>query len=182
MVTSPRTDTRRGMSLAKGPALLIGTVLDAAGLYFLFKQHAFLPWSNFPSGHAPTTGNAFFGVFGVNGWTGMFTAVCGGLLLFGAAQHHLAKVMGAIVGVALAAAVVISLVQGNVLGMAATNVPTELGWAACAVILLLNLWAPRRTHTVTTTGPPVTERTLVDLGPPAASDDRETVVDPAADG
>ena len=160
MTTSSPTYTQRGVSLAKGPALVLGAVLEAAGLYFLYKQHTFLPWSNFPSGHAPVPGKVFFGIFGANGWTGMFTAVCGGLLLFGAAQHHLAKAMSAIVGVALGAAFVISLLQGNVLGMAAANVWTKVGWAVCAAILLLNVWSPRRSRTrsVGSSGTPAAER------------------------
>lgn len=153
---STTTEYRRtDVSLAKGPALVLGTVLLAAGLYFLYKENTFLPWSNFPNGHAPVQGKVFFGIFGVNGWTGMFTAVCGGLVLFGTAQHHLAKLMSAIVGLALGAAFVIALIQGNVLGMAAANTWTKAGWAVCAVILLLNVAMPRRRRVreVTTAAP-----------------------------
>ena len=71
----------------------------------------------------------FLGIFGANGWTGLFTAAAGGLLLFGAAQHLLAKTMSLIVGVALGAAAVIALISGNVLGLAAANSWTKIGWA-----------------------------------------------------
>lgn len=174
MATTTPTYTHKGVSLAKGPALVIGAILEAAGLYFLYKQHTFLPWSNFPSGNVAAPGKVFFGVFGANGWTGMFTAVCGGVLLFGAAQHYLAKAMSLIVGVALGAAFVISLIQGNVLGMAAANVWTKVGWAVCAAILLLNVLSPRRART-TTVAPsgPATERTRVDPAATSRGDDRE---------
>ena len=68
----------------------------------------------------------------------MLTAVAGGLLLFGAAQHLLAKTMSLIVGAALGAAAVIAAINGNVLGMAAANAWTEIAWGAAAAILLFN--------------------------------------------
>jgi hypothetical protein len=146
--TSNRTRTEKGVSLARGPALILGTILEVAGLYFLYKQHGFPKFSNFPNGDAPVQGKVFFGIFGVNGWTGLFTAAAGGLLLFGAAQHLLAKMMSLIVGVALGAAAVIGAISGNVLGLAASNSWTRLGWGVCAVILLFNTLVPRRTRTI----------------------------------
>ncbi len=145
---SATTRTEKGISLARVPALIIGTILTAAGLFFLYKAHTFPKFSNFPNGHAPADGKFFFGIFAANGWTGMFTAVAGALLLFGAAQHLLAKTMSLVVGIALGAAAVIAAVSGNVLGMASANRWTELGWAACAVILLFNTLVPRRRRTV----------------------------------
>lgn len=146
------TRTEKGMSLARGPALILGTILLAAGLYFLYKQHIFPKFStNFPSGDAPVNGKVF-GIFGANGWTGMLTAVAGGLLLFGAAQHLLAKTMSLIVGVALGAAAVIAAINGDVLGMAAANAWTEIAWGAAAAILLFNTIVPRRRRTVTDYG------------------------------
>ncbi|MBV9817772.1 MAG: hypothetical protein JOZ07_05415 [Solirubrobacterales bacterium] len=138
----------KGPGLARGPAFLLGTILDAAGLYFLYKQHHFLPFSNFPNGSAPVEGKVFFGIFGVNGWTGMLTAVAGGVLLFGAAQHFVAKTMSLIVGIALGAAAVIAAISGNVLGMAAANTWTKVGWGGCAAILLFNVLVPRRRREV----------------------------------
>ena len=146
--TSSTTRTEKGMSLARGPALIIGTILSAVGLYLLYKARTFPPFSNFPDGDVTKDGNFIFGLFGANGWTGMLTAVGGSLLLFGAAQHLLAKTMSLIVGIALGAAAVIALVSGNVLGMAAANGWTKLGWAVCAVILLFNTLVPRRRRTV----------------------------------
>jgi hypothetical protein len=140
--------TEKGVSLARGPALILGTILLVAGLYFLYKQHGFPKLSNFPDGDAPVQGKVFLGIFGVNGWSGLFTAAAGGLLLFGAAQHLLAKTMSLIVGVALGAAAIIAVVSGNVLGLAAANGWTRLGWGVCAVILLFNTVVPRRRRTV----------------------------------
>lgn len=140
--------TEKGASLSRGPALVLGTVLLAVGLYALYRQHTFPPFSNFPNGNAPVGGKVLFGIFGANGWTGMLTAVGGGLLLFGAAQHLLAKTMSLIVGVALGAAAIIALISNNVLGMAAANHLTEIGWGASAVILLFNTLIPRRRRTV----------------------------------
>ncbi len=152
MAETNEVRTEKGISLARGPALILGTILLAAGLYFLYKQHFFPKLSNFPNGRAPVQGKVFLGIFGANGWTGMLTAVAGGLLLFGAAQHLLAKTMSLIVGVALGAAAIIALASGNVLGLAAANHWTELGWGAVAAILLFNTVIPRRRRTVETDG------------------------------
>jgi hypothetical protein len=146
--TPTRTRTEKGVSLARGPALILGTILEVAGLYFLYKQHGFPKLSNFPNGDAPVPGKVFLGIFGANGWTGLLTAAAGGLLLFGAAQHLLAKTMSLIVGVALGAAAVIAAISGNVLGLAAANSWTKLGWAVCALILLFNTLIPRRKRTI----------------------------------
>jgi hypothetical protein len=147
-VKTRQTRIEKGISLARGPALILGTVLLAAGLYVLYRAHSFPRFSNVPNGTAHIDGKFLFGIFGANGWTGMFTAVCGGLLLFGAAQHLLAKTMSLIVGLALGAAAMISAISGDVLGMAAANGWTELGWAICAVILLFNTLLPRHRRTV----------------------------------
>ena len=148
------TETRieRGVSLARGPALILGTILLAAGLYSLYKEHTFPPFSNFPNGDAPVEGKVIFGIFGVNGWSAELTAVAGGLLLFGAAQHVLAKTMSLIVGVGLGAAAVIALISGNVLGLAAANAWTKLAWAISAAILLVNTLIPRRRTEVPVNG------------------------------
>jgi hypothetical protein len=160
------TRTEKGVSLARGPALILGTILTAAGLYLLYKARTFPPFSNFPNGDAPKDGDYIFGLFAANGWTAMLTAVAGGLLLFGAAQHLLAKTMSLIVGIALGAAAVIALISGDVLGMAAANGWTELAWGACAVILLFNTLVPRRTRTVVVAD----EAAVADTAPAAEHD------------
>jgi hypothetical protein len=158
------------MSLAKGPALVLGTILTAAGLFLLYKARTFPPFSNFPNGDAPKDGNFIFGIFAANGWTAMLTAVGGALLLFGLAQHLLAKTMSLIVGIALGAAAIIGLISGNVLGMAATNGWTEVAWGACAVLLLFNTLSPRRRRTVV-----VTDQAAVAEREPVAADDEPAV-------
>ncbi|MDO8208852.1 hypothetical protein [Conexibacter sp. CPCC 206217] len=148
-MSAETTHTEKGISLARGPALILGTILLAAGLYLIYKQNDFTRLSNFPDGDAKPDGDVFFGIFGANGWTGMFTAIAGGLLLFGAAQHLLAKTMSLIVGIALAACAIIALISGNgVLGLAAANHATELAWAVAAAILLFNTLIPRRKKTI----------------------------------
>jgi hypothetical protein len=58
-----------------------------------------------------------------------------------------------LVGLALAAAAILALVDGpGVLGLAAANWAVELGWGIAAVLLLLNVFAPRRKKTVVEPG------------------------------
>lgn len=139
-----RSTTEAGPGLARGPALIIGAILSAIGL-LLFLQAGDTPTGQFPEG--TSTGQDFLGIE-TNGWTAWFTTAAGALLLFGAAQHLLAKAMSMIVGLALAACVVIALIDGglgggDVLGLAATNFWTKLGWGIAAVVLLLNVFSPR---------------------------------------
>ncbi len=181
-----QTRIEKGISLARGPALILGTILLAAGLYFMYKAHTFPRFSNFPNGTAHKDGTFFFGIFGANGWTGLFTAACGGLLLFGAAQHLLAKTMSLIVGCALGAAAVISVISGDVLGLAATNGWTELGWAVCAVILLFNTLLPRRRREVvvsdgTAVAPAAGERRVYREREPVAERDAAATREPMAE-
>jgi hypothetical protein len=130
-----------GRSYAKGPNLIVGSILLAYGLTGLLTNASFPDASSsFP--HADPTGKSWLGLE-VNGWTNFFTIAAGGLLLFGAAQHHLAKVMSLIVGCALGACAIIALVDGDVLGLAAANGWTELGWGIAAAVLLLNVFSPR---------------------------------------
>lgn len=177
------THTEKGAGLARGPALVVGTILLIAGLYTLYKQNEFTPLSQFPDGDAQPDGEVFFGIFGANGWTGMFTAIAGGLLLFGAAQHLLAKTMSLIVGLALAACAVIALISGDgVLGLAAANGATELAWAIAAAILLFNTLMPRRRKAVVDDAPRRTRDERVTTVPhdPVTSDDPAAPRDPVA--
>jgi hypothetical protein len=142
------TDTDRdvivehGRSYAKGPNLIIGSILLAYGLTGLLTN-SFFPNASASFPHADPHGESWLGLE-VNGWTNFFTITAGGLLLFGAAQHHLAKLMSLIVGCALGACAIIALVDGDVLGLAAANGWTELGWGIAAAILLLNVFSPRQ--------------------------------------
>jgi hypothetical protein len=134
-----------GPSLAKGPALIAGSVLVAFGLAALLKNNDFPSFSDsFPDGEAQ--GTNFLG-FEVNGWTAFFSITAGALLLFGAAQHHLAKMMSLLVGLALAACAVIAVIDGqDVLGLAAANFWTKLGFAVAGGVLLVNALMPRTTR------------------------------------
>jgi len=143
------THTTKGASLARGPALVLGAILLIAGLYFLYKVHTFPKLSQFPSGKAHVRGKAFLGIFGVNGWSGELTAAAGGLLLFGAAQHLLAKTMSLIVGVVLAVTAVFALVDHHsAFGLFAANIWTIILWGGSAALLLVNVLLPRRTTVV----------------------------------
>jgi hypothetical protein len=134
-----------GPSLAKGPALIAGSILVAFGLASLLRNNDFPAFSSsFPDG--TVQGTNLLG-FEVNGWTAFFAITAGALLLFGAAQHHLAKLMSLIVGLALAACAVIAIIDGqDVLGLAAANFWTKLGFAVAGGLMLLNALMPRTTR------------------------------------
>lgn len=133
----------KGPGLARGPALITGAILAAAGL-ILFLKAGDTPTGTFPDG--TQNGPAFLG-FETNGWTAWFTIAAGALLLFGAAQHLLAKTMSLVVGLALGACSVIALVDGDdVLGLAAANGPVKLAWGIAAAVLLFNTLMPRIRH------------------------------------
>jgi hypothetical protein len=185
---APATTTERRTSLSRGPALIVGTILLAVGLYFMYRQHTYPRWSNFPNGGAPVD-RTVWGIFGINGFTGLFTAVCGGLLLFGAAEHFLSKTMSLIVGCALGAAAIIGVISGNVLGLAASNGWTELGWGIAAAILLINALIPARRRVVGEPGAAATGATAGAAGTAATRRRRtapvaaeEPVVEPAGTG
>jgi Domain of unknown function (DUF4383) len=157
-----------GASLAKGPALIAGSILVAFGLAALLKNNDFPSFSSsFPAGEVQ--GTNFLGIE-VNGWTAFFSITAGALLLFGAAQHHLAKLMSLLVGLALLACAVIAVIDGqDVLGLAAANDWTKLGFAVAGGLMLLNALMPRRTRrreVVTPAGTPL---------PAAAADDDDAV-------
>ena len=131
----------KGVSLARGPALILGSILVGFGL-LLFLKAGDTPTGTFPDG--TQNGPTFIG-FETNGWTAWFTVLAGALLLFGAAQHLLAKTMSLIVGLALGACSVIALVDGDdVLGLAAANGWTKLGWGVASAFLLINTLLPRK--------------------------------------
>ncbi|WP_445149116.1 DUF4383 domain-containing protein [Baekduia sp. Peel2402] len=133
-----------GPSLAKGPALIAGAILVAFGLLGLLENNDFPSFSaSFPDGDVQ--GTTFLGIE-VNGWTCFFSITAGALLMFGAAQHHLAKMMSLIVGLALAACAVIAIIDGDVLGLAAANFWTKLGFAIAGGAMLLNALMPRVTR------------------------------------
>lgn len=140
---SKHEHVEKGPGLARGPALIMGAILSAAGL-LLFLKAGNTPTGTFPDG--TQNGKNLLG-FEANGWTAWFTTLAGVLLLFGAAQHLLAKTMSLLVGLALGACSVIALTDGDdVLGLAAANGPVKLAWGVAAAILLINSLLPRVRH------------------------------------
>ncbi|MBJ7472563.1 MAG: hypothetical protein JHD16_14750 [Solirubrobacteraceae bacterium] len=141
--------TVRGAGLARGPALFVGLTLAVFGLILFFRvSGAPLSTAGFPD--ATVSGERLLG-FEANAWTAWLTIAAGVLLLVAASQHLVAKAMSLIVGLALGAASVIALVDGSdVLGLAATNGLTALGWGIAAALLLANTLLPRLRRTQTT--------------------------------
>jgi hypothetical protein len=140
--TDADIDVEYGPSLAKGPALLVGSILVAFGLTGLLTNADFPPASSsFPDG--TSNGSSWLG-FEVNGWTNFFCIAAGALLMFAAAQHHLAKMMSLLVGLALGVCALIAVLDGNdVFGLAAANSLTKLGFAVASGVLLFNALMPR---------------------------------------
>src|SRR3954453_8500165 len=138
----PNVVVEPGPSLAKGPAMITGAILVAFGLTGLLQNADFPSASSgFPDG--AVKGPSWLGIE-VNGWTNFFAITAGALLLFGAAQHHLAKTMSLLVGLAMAACAIIAVIDGDdVLGLAAANTWTKLGFAVAAGVLLINALLPR---------------------------------------
>ena len=131
---------RKGVSLAKGPTAIIGAVLLAGGILGLifgstdFTTHA-------PDGDV--TGGTWLGIEG-NGWTWAGLGAAGLILLLGAPLHWGAKTMALIVGIAMAAACVVAIVDGNdVFGVAAANRAMMVVFGVAAVALLVVAMLPR---------------------------------------
>jgi hypothetical protein len=133
-------DRTKGVSLAKGPVGIIGAVLLAGGILGLLFGS-----TNFTT-HAPdgdVTGGTWLGIEG-NGWTWLGFAAAGVILLISAPLHWGAKTMAMIVGIVMAAACVIAIVDGNdVFGVAAVNRATMVVLGAAAVALLIVAMLPR---------------------------------------
>jgi hypothetical protein len=130
----------KGTSLAKGPAWFIGLALLALGVTgLIFGSTSFS--SNPVDGDV--TGSTWLSIAG-NGWTWALFAAGGLLLMLAAPMHWGAKTMALIVGLALGAASVISLVDGtDVFGIFAANGMTKLVWGAAAAALLVIALLPR---------------------------------------
>lgn len=138
---SSDSHSSKGKGLSRGPALILGSILLAFGLIAMITHSEFPSFgSGFPDGSA--RGGEFLGIE-VNGWTNWLVAVAGGLLLFGAAQHLLAKIISLVVGLALGACAIIALIDGDILGLGAANIWTIIGLGAAAVVLLVNTLLPR---------------------------------------
>ena len=134
------TERRKGVSLAKGPVGIIGLVLLAGGILgLLFGSTDFT--TSAPDGDV--NGGTWLGIEG-NGWTWLGIGGAGLLLLISAPLHWGAKTMAMIVGIAMAAACVIAVVDGSdVFGVAAANTWTMLVFGAAAAALLNVAMLPR---------------------------------------
>jgi glucose dehydrogenase len=132
--------TRRGVSLAKGPIALIGLLGIIYGLTALIvRAHGFS--LNFPSGHVH---GKFWLHLKVNGWTALLFIAAGLALLFSAAAHITAKSMALLVGVVMIVLAIIGFAQKHgVLGIFAANHWTELIWGLAGVVLLVLALLPR---------------------------------------
>ena len=133
-------DRTKGVSLAKGPVGIIGAVLLAGGILgLLFGSTDFT--TSAPDGDV--TGGTFLGIEG-NGWTWIGFAGAGLLLLISAPMHWGAKTTAMLVGLVMAVACVVAIVDGSdVFGVAATNNATKLVMGAAAVALLVLAMMPR---------------------------------------
>ena len=137
---SDRSQKKKGVSLAKGPVALIGLALLAYGVTgFVFGGNGFT--NSVPDG--TVNGETWLGVE-VNGWSNLLFIAAGALLLLGAPLHWGAKTLGLVVGLALGAASVIAIVDGDdVFGIFAANGLTKLVWGAAAAALLVFSLLPR---------------------------------------
>lgn len=129
-----------GTSLAKGPVAVVGVALLAFGLLgVIFGGNGFT--AHPVSG--TVQGTKWLGLE-ANGWSNILFAGAGALLLFGSPLHWGAKSLSLIVGLALGAASVISLVDGDdVFGIFAANGLTKLIWGIAAAVLLVLALLPR---------------------------------------
>ncbi len=138
-----RDGKSKGVSLAKGPAALIGMGMLAWGiLNLLFGGSGGRGFTTSPI-DGTVNGGTFLGAEG-NGWTNLLWIGAGALLLFGAPLHWGAKTLALVTGLVLGAASVISLVDGtDVFGIFAANGLTKLLWGAVATALLVIALLPR---------------------------------------
>lgn len=133
-------DRTKGVSLAKGPVGIIGAVLLAGGILGLLMGSTDFGM-NAPNGDV--SGGTFLGIEG-NGWTWLLFAGGGLLLLLSAPMHWSAKTMAMLVGLVMAAAAIIAIVDGSdVLGIFAANGMTMLAFGAAAVACLVVAMMPR---------------------------------------
>jgi hypothetical protein len=130
----------KGVSLAKGPVGIIGVVLLVGGILGLLMGSTDFT-TDAPNGDV--AGDTFLGIEG-NGWTWLLFAGAGAILLLSAPLHWGAKTMALLVGLAMAAAAVIAVVDGSdVFGVFAANDATILAFAASGVALLVLAMMPR---------------------------------------
>ena len=135
-----RVRTTKGVSLAKGPAWLMGVAGLIFGILgFLFASTSFKAHPL----NGTVTGSTFLGVAG-NGWTWALFAAGGLALMLGSPVHWGAKTMSLIVAIAWGAAAVIATIDGqDVFGIFAANTWTKIVWGAAALVLFFLALMPR---------------------------------------
>ena len=140
-MSAAATDSRRGLSLVKGPVAIVGVLGIAMGvLGLIFGGHSF---STASIPHGAVHGKAWLGI-SLNGWTNLLFIAAGLLLLLGSSMHWGAKTAAFIVAGVLGAAAVIGVIRGNgVFGIFAANHRTEIVWGAAAIVLVLLSMLPR---------------------------------------
>lgn len=139
-MATQQTTVSRGVSLARGPVLILGLIGVVYGLAALiFGSHHF--GVHFPSGHVH--GQRWLHVY-ENGWTALLFLAAGLALLLGAFAHWAAKTMSLIVGLVMLAAAIIGVISGHgVIGMFAAGHSTEIVWGIAGIVLLVLAWLPR---------------------------------------
>ena len=131
----------KGVSLAKGPVLIVGLALLAFGILAMLLGDATSFTADPPSG--TVSGQTFLGLE-VNGWSSLLCIVAGALLVFGSPLHWGAKAMSILIALVLGGAAVLAyLNEGSALGLLAANGLTQLAWIIAAVVLLLLAFLPR---------------------------------------
>ncbi len=130
----------KGVSLAKGPVGIVGIALLAYGISALiFGGHQ----TRLSPVDGTVTGSPWLGIE-VNLWSSLLFTGAGALLLFGSPTHWGAKSLSLIVGLALGAASVIALFDGDdVFGIFAANGWTKLAWGAAGTALIVLSLLPR---------------------------------------
>jgi len=139
---SPSTSSRKdGVSLAKAPVAATGMLFlayGATGLLFGGSGFETQPIDG------TVAGESWLGLEG-NGWTNLLFIIAGTLLVAGSAWHRPAKTMALLVGLALGAASIIAVFDGDdVFGIFAANGWTMLTWGVAALVLLALARMPRR--------------------------------------
>jgi hypothetical protein len=136
-----KSNENKGVSLAKGPVLIVGLALLAFGILALLVGSA----TGFTAKpiDGMVSGEKFLGLE-VNGWSSLLFIGAGALLMFGSPLHWGAKGLSIVVGLALGAASVIALVdKDDVFGIFAANGLTALVWGVAAAVLLVVALLPR---------------------------------------
>jgi hypothetical protein len=131
----------KGISLAKGPVLIVGVALLAFGILALLIGGATSFTAKPLSGMV--SGKKFIGLE-VNGWSSLMFIASGAVLVFGSPLHWGAKLTSILVGIVLVAAAVLAYINDDsALGIFAANGLTELVWLAAGALLLVLALLPR---------------------------------------